>query len=111
MKMVICPYCFEAVPVEEYILEYLDDGSTSAFTYDCPMCEKVFNLTVRVEHLLFAKKLPCANGEDHCLEDYKILPPELGVGKKRCKWCGTIVLIDPVANQLALEKYLNELKC
>jgi transcription elongation factor Elf1 len=108
LQDVECPYCEAWQEINH------DDGygycEGELYEQECPECGKVFGYETIIDYSYSVIKLPCSNGEDHCLEDYKVIPHEFGVGKKRCKWCGEIITVDINAHNEAVGNYMNDLK-
>jgi hypothetical protein len=103
-----CPYCgFEQNIDHEDCYGYCEG---ELYEQECSECGKTFGYETMISYSYTVKKLPCSNGEDHCLEEYKIIPPEFGVGKKMCKWCGEVITVDEKANKEAMDSYFDGLK-
>jgi hypothetical protein len=108
LQDVECPYCEAWQEIDH------DDGygyqEDELYEQECSECGKTFGYETMIIYSYAAKKLPCSNGEDHCLEEYKVIPHEFGVGKKKCKWCGDVITVDEKASKEALDSYFDGLK-
>ena len=102
-----CPYCEKDIEICHEDGYGYEEGEV--YEQECCECCKIFGYTTMVTYSYKEFKLPCSNGEPHDLVDIVGSPKEFFVGKKRCKNCKTIIVVDKEANRLSMEKYMESI--